>query len=568
MTNQSNQAITSENYADLIINYSGDENILNSFPNAIVEKINFIYAMVHIPVQRITSNIIQQYGYGAMPRLFAPLSRASLEASGIIRIRNVPNFNLRGQGVLLGIIDTGIDYTNQIFRNADGTTRIVSIWDQSIQTGNPPAEERYGTEYNRDQINQALQSPNPLEVVPSADTNGHGTMVAGIAGGTEVPDQDFYGVAPDTEFVIVKLKPAKNYLKNFFFIPEDRLAYQENDILYAVDYVLRTASGLKRPMAVCLAIGSTQGSHTGLGILSSYLSLIAGTPGVAVVTAAGNEGNSRGHYSGKVNTATGYDVVELNVGENETGFSMELWGQSPSIFSIDIQSPSGEYVPRIVVGMNENREISFVFEQTIIYIDYQMVESLTGNQLILMRFDKPAAGIWRFNVYERGDLDLGFNIWLPMSSFLSENTFFIKSDPYTTILAPGNAEFPITVTAYNIQDDSLSPSASRGYSLTGIIKPEVAAPGVGITGPTPDKSFTAYQGTSVAAAHTTGVAALILEWGAVRGNLVGISTVEVKKLIIRGARRSSDISYPNKDWGYGILDLFNVFDSLRTGVVV
>lgn len=568
MTNQDVNAITSEDYADLIINYSGDENVLNSFLNAVIVKINSVYAMVHIPVQRITNNVIQQFGYGAMPRLFGLVSSASLEASGIRRLRNIPNFNLRGQGVLVGVIDTGIDYMNPAFRNADGTTRIISIWDQSIQSGNPPQREKYGTEYDRNQINQALQSDNPLDIVPSTDTNGHGTMVAGIAGGTESAEHDFFGVAPEAEFVVVKLKPAKKYLKKFLYISEEKLAFQENDILFAIDYVLQTAFALSRPIVICLAVGTSQGAHSGRGVLSGYLSLMTGTPGVATVIAAGNEGNARGHYSGKVNIATGYDVIELNIGENEAGFSMELWGQSPSIFSLDILSPSGEYVPRIAVGMNENREISFVFEQTIINIDYQMVEALTGNQLILMRFDKPAAGIWRFNVYERGDLDLGYHVWLPLREFISENTFFIRSDPYITISAPGNAGTPITTTGYNGADASLYLEAGRGYEVTGVIKPEIAAPAVGVVGPTLSKEFASFQGTSVAAAHTAGVAALIMEWGIIRGNLPGISTVEIKKLMIRGARRNPDISYPNRDWGYGILDLFNVFDSLRTGVVV
>ncbi len=568
MTSENINVITSEGFADLIINYSGDENVLNSFPNAVVERINFIYAMVHIPVQQITDTVIQEYGYSAMPKLYGLISHESLEASGIIRLRNIPNFNLRGQGVLLGIIDSGIDYTNPIFINADGTTRIAAIWDQSIETGKPSTGRSYGTEYTREQINLALQSENPTDIVPSMDTIGHGTMVAGIAGGSENTENEFVGVAPDTEFVVVKLKQAKTYLKNFFFVPEEAIAYQENDILFAVEYLLNQAFLLERPMAICLALGTSQGGHSGKGILSSYLSLVAVNPGIVIVVAAGNEGNGRRHYLGRVNTATGYDIVELNVGETESSFSMELWGQSPSIFSIDILSPSGEYIPRIALGMDENREISFVFERTMIYVDYQMVEAQTGDQLILLRFENPATGIWRFNIYERGDLNLDFNIWLPMGNFIKEDTFFTRSDPYTTILASGNANVPLTVTAYNIEDDSIYLESSRGFTRLGVVKPEVAAPGVGILGPTLDKGFTTYNGTSVSAAHAAGVAAMLLEWGIVRENLKGISTVEVKKLMIRGARRDLDIVYPNRDWGYGILDIYNVFDSLRTGVVV
>ncbi len=565
--NEVNQ-IVSEDYADLLIEYSGNENILRAFPNAHIEIINFLHAVVHVPVSEITNQIIRERGYSAMPRLYGTISYESIEASGIIRIRNIPNFNLLGTGVLLGLIDTGIDYTNPIFQYADGTTRIASIWDQTIQTGPVPQGRSYGTEYTREQINLALQSEDPLSVVPSTDQSGHGTMVAGIAGGNVDPANSFTGVAPGSEFVVVKLKPAKRYLKEFFRIPEEALAFQENDILFALEYLLYTAYQLQRPIAICLAVGSSQGGHDGTGILSNYLSLVATSPGVIVVIAAGNEGNGRRHYAGMVNTATGYDVVELNVAENESGFSMELWGQAPSIFSIDVQSPSGEYVPRIAVGMDENREISFIFEQTILYVDYQMVEEQSGDQLILVRFFNPTPGIWRFNVYERGDLRLGFHIWLPMANFISPDTYFLKSDPYVTILSAGNSEIPLTVTAYNDADDSLYLASSRGYTRKGVIKPNVAAPGVDITGPTLEQGFTSYNGTSTSAAHTTGVAAMLLEWGIVRGNLPGMSTVDFKKLVMRGARRDPDINYPNRDWGYGILDVFRVFDSLRTGIVV
>ena len=568
MITQDSDAIYSEDYADLLINYFGDPNLLTAFPNAVYEIINIAYAIVHVPVQQITSRSIQEYGYSSMPKIFGLISYASLEASGITRIRNISKFNLRGGGVLIGIVDTGIDYRNPVFQNADGTTRIVSIWDQSIPSAYSTEDLRYGTQYTKEQINQALQSDNPLDIVPSIDTNGHGTMVAGIAGGSENMENNFIGVAPDAEFVVVKLKTAKKYLKKFFYIPEDVLCYQENDILYALDYLRKVAFGLNMPISICCALGTSQGMHSGEGALPFFLSGIADTPGIAVTIAGGNEGNGRRHFSGIISTAMEYTVVDINVGEDESGFSMELWGSAPSLYSIDILSPSGEYITRIAMGTNDSREISFVFEETIIYVDFVIVEALTGAQLILMRFDKPTQGIWRFNVYEKSDIRTSFNIWLPMRNFITEDTFFIRSDPYITILEPGNAMGPITVTAYNIEDDSLYTDASRGYTVLDEEKPDVAAPGVNMVAPTVHQEFANFNGTSTSAAHTAGVVALLLEWGIVKGNLYGISTIEIKKLMQRGARRDIDITYPNRDWGYGILDLYNIFDSLRTSIVV
>lgn len=563
MTSEDRNRIVSEDYADLLINYAGDQNALAQFTDATVHIIDFFNAVVHVPVSQITNNTIVQLGYSVMPSLFGLISQESLEASGIIRLRNIPSLDLLGRGVLIGFLDTGIDYTNPIFINADNTTRIVSIWDQTIVSDQYPPSANYGTVYSREQINEALRSETPFEIVPSRDEIGHGTMIAGIAAGNAVPENQFVGVAPGAELVVVKLKQAKQYLRDFFIIPPGVPCYQENDILFALDYIFRVSVELNRPLALCVALGTSQGAHDGRGTLSSFLSLQAEDVGNGIVVAAGNEGNARRHYYGTINPAVGYDVVELSVGRGELGFSMELWGDSPGVFSLDIQSPSGEYVPRIVPRLDESREISFIFEQTIIIIDYQIVESQSGDQLILLRFRNPAQGIWKFNVYGRGDIQVGFHIWLPMQGFISDNTFFIRSDPYTTILSLGNAISVITVTAYNTEDDSLYLNASRGYTRVGDIKPEIAAPGVNVTSPTLDQGFSDATGTSVSAAHTAGVAALLLEWGIVRGNQASMSTVEMKVFLIRGARRELQIPYPNRDWGYGILDVYNVFDILR-----
>lgn len=566
MTQEDRERIISNDYADLLIEYSGNLSILNSFENATVQIINDLIALVHVPASTITDNTIYELGYSVMPSLFGLVSEASLEASGVFRLRNIPNLNLRGQGVLIGIIDSGIDYTNPIFQYADGTSRIAYIWDQTIFGNNYPEDFFYGTEYSREQINEALQSDNPLSIVPVTDEVGHGTMVAGIAAGNTVPESNFSGVAPDTELVVVKLKQAKPYLKEFFRVPENVVCYQENDIMFGVEYLIRKAFELRRPMAICLAIGTSQGAHDGMGTLSSMLSNYAAIPGIAIVVAAGNEGNDRRHYYGEVDKVLGYDTVELSVGENESGFSMELWGNSPTIFSIDVLSPSGEYVPRIGAVLDQTVTLNFIFESTVIVVDYQTVESQSGDQLILMRFSNPAPGIWRFRVYGEGTLTMGFHIWLPMEGFISDNTFFIRPNIYTTILSLGNATFPLTVTAYNDADDSLYASASRGFTRINFIKPEITAPGVNILGPTPNQGFAPYTGTSAAAAHTTGIAAMLLEWAIINNNYPDMNTIDLKAFLIRGARRDLELEYPNRDWGFGILDIFNVFDILRSGI--
>ncbi|MDF2610445.1 MAG: hypothetical protein K0R92_1919 [Lachnospiraceae bacterium] len=566
MTPEEGIRVYSNDYADLLINYSGDVSAFEQFSDATVQIIDTFNAVVRVPLQQLTNITIFQLGYATIPTLSGLVSEASLEASGVQKLRNTPNLNLRGNGVLIGIIDTGIDYTNPIFKYGDNTTKIAAIWDQTIYGENYQSNTYFGTEYTREQINLALQSSYPFEIVPTRDEIGHGTMLAGIAAGGEVPESGFYGVVPEAELVVVKLKPAKQYLKEFWKIPEGAICYQENDILIALEYLEQTAIRLNRPMSICIALGTSQGAHDGRGLLSNNISIRSENFSFSIVVAAGNEGNARRHYYGVIDPSVGFDKVELNVGENEGGFTMELWGDSPGLFSIDIITPSGEYVPGISPRLNEHKEISFIFEPTKIQLDYQIVELQSGDQLILLRFSDPAPGLWVFNVFGRGDLSLGFHLWLPMEGFISNSTYFIRSDPNTTILSFGNSIVPITITAYNPEDGSLYLNASRGYTRIGTIKPEITAPGVNIVSPTIDQGFTEVTGTSPAAAHTAGIAAMILEWGVVRGNQPIMNTEDIKILMIRGARRDNEVQYPNRDWGFGILDIYNIYNILRTVV--
>lgn len=558
--------IVSEDYADLLIETNELQFIKNKFPSAIVHPVNYLISLVNIPVSLMTNELISELGYGAIPGYLGLVSQQSLEASRIEQLRTIPALNLHGKGVLIGIMDTGIDYTNPIFQNADHTTRIISLWDQTIQGNNPPKGFYYGTEYTKKQINEALQSDDPLHIVPSIDENGHGTMVAGIAGGNDVPESDFYGIATEAEFVIVKLKPAKQYFKELFFIPENAVAYQENDFVFALEYLINVAANLLRPLVLCIAVNSSEGARDGRGTTNTYLSLVASTTGIACILPAGNEGLARRHYFGMTDPRTNMDTVELNVGENAHSFTMQLWGSSPNIYSVDIISPSGEYVPRLITRTNTYQKISFIFENTIIYLDYQLMESQSSEPFIMFRFKDPSPGIWKLNVYERGDIKLGFHIWLPMQGFISDDVFFVNADPYTTVLSLSSNPVPIVVTAYDYVDHSLYQSASRGFTKNGVVSPQIAAPGVNVTGPTIEQTFSKFTGTSIAAAHMGGVAAMLLEWGIIKGHLPNLSTVEMKILLERGAKRDLNIEYPNREWGYGILDVYNVFDSLRTTI--
>ncbi|MDF2586266.1 MAG: hypothetical protein K0S41_107 [Anaerocolumna sp.] len=556
--------IISENYADFIIDYETITERLKEFENDTINFIDQRHAVIYFDISRTTRNLLYETGYSVVPKLFGLTDTQNLEEMGVKKLQSTVALSLRGEGVLLGFIDTGIDYTNSVFKNTDGTTRIVSIWDQSIVNLNASDEIfYYGEQYTTDEINQALLSDNPFSVVPSIDEIGHGTTLAGLAGGSAIADADFVGVAPESQFVIVKLKSAKLNLKEYLCVPQHVQCYQENDIMFAIQYLFNTARKLRKPIAICIGLGTNQGAHDGRNYLDLLISGIAERMGIAIVISAGNEGNTGHHYFGRVDQITGYDTVELKVGQNEYGFTMEIWGQAPGIYSIDIVSPSGEYIPRIPARLAENREIRFLFENTVLLIDYLLVEAQTGDQLIFCRFKNPAPGVWKFRVYGKGDINTGFHIWLPMRGFISEETYFVRPNPDTTITNPGNGMLPITITAYDHRNQSIYRNASRGYSRENIIKPDLAAPGVEVYGPTLNGVFSTFSGTSMSAAEVTGVAAMLLEWGIVRGNYIYMDTLEVKKFLIRGVKRLPNITYPNREWGYGMIDIYRTFESLR-----
>ena len=222
--------------------------------------------------------------------------------------------------------------------------------------------------------------------------------------------------------------------------------FQENHIMWAIQYCYISANQLTRPLVICLGIGSSQGGHKGRNPLDVYLDLISDLPDTGIVISVGNEGNLGRHYYGVIDPDIGSNTVELNVDEKDTAFSMELWGEPPGLYSIDILSPSGEYIPRISPSLRVNRTISFIFEESIIFVDYHTIESQTGDQLIIMRFENASSGTWRFNVYGRSDLTSAFNIWLPMGDFISRDTYFIQPNIYTTVLSPSTSLNPIRVT--------------------------------------------------------------------------------------------------------------------------
>ena len=502
-----------------------------------------------------------------------------MESSGILASFSQPSLNTQGENTIIGIIDTGIDYRNPVFMGTNRSTRILGIWDQTIQLNEAEgAEERagqlpedifYGTAYTKEDIDRALASDSPLDIVPSTDEKGHGTFLAGIAAGKqETAGTDaFTGAAPKAFIAAVKLKPAKQYLRDYYVLPDSAEAYQENDIMMGIKYLLSIARTKKLPLTILLALGTNQGSHEGTSPLAQYLDTISNFPGIITVTASGNETGYGHHFFGTIGTDEEFEDAELRVAEEETGFTLELWSQEPELFSIGFLSPTGEQISRIPNNTLTEQRITFVLERTVIYLNYQVAEAGTGSQLIVMRFINPTPGIWRIRVYNSLYLRGEYHLWLPSRGFISDDTFFLRPSPDTVVTEPGNASQPITAGAFNHRSGGIYIHSSRGYTRLGRVKPDLAAPGVNVDGPgiqgTAGFPMRSMTGTSVAAAHTAGAAANLLSWAFREGNISYMNTSVAKTYLIRGAERKPVFTYPNREWGYGTLDLYEAFLRLR-----
>ena len=556
--------IISENYRDFIVNQLRG-NIFDSISSEELceQSMEYLYKTIYVDGTMADPINFEKYTYNSVPKCFTLIDTEALSQSGILQIQNYPTLGLKGNGVLVGFIDTGIDYTNDIFKNVTGRTRILSIWDQSDQSGTHPQGIEFGSEYTREDIDRALQSENPYSIVPTKDTQGHGTFMAGVACGSEDVENNFIGAANESQIAVVKLKKAKKYLRDFYLIEENvQDVYQENDIMQAVTYLRNLSRRESKPLVLVLGLGTGSGQRSGGSALSQQLNDLGEMIGCCVVTCAGNEGNARLHYKGSVLNKE-YEDVELRVGEGTNGFTMELWGNSPDIISVAFISPSGEMISRIPARVGQSDTVEFLLEKSKIDISYSLVEAGGGVELIFMRFIDPTPGVWIIRVYGNNILEGDYNIWLPIKQFIDKETYFLKPNPDITLTVPSTTQATITVAAYDNMTNALFTDSSRGFTRTNEIKPDITAPGVNVYGPGINNNYVRKSGTSVAAALVAGNCAQLMQWGIVEKNETQMKTNYIKNFLIRGAIRDRNIVYPSKEWGYGKVNVYEAFSILR-----
>lgn len=561
---QSENPAQSQRFGDFIVKYMQNvKDTMELFSGTSFQAINEIFGVLYVPLESMGELEVTGTSYNSIPKCYTYMDMEAAGASGITRLHDHPYLKLRGKGTAVAVIDSGIDYQNAVFRNAGGS-RIAYLWDQSLEDGTDIAgtEVPYGRLFRKNDIDQALAFEDPFSVVPSRDTNGHGTALAGIAAGNMVPGENFTGAAPEATLIIIKVKPAKQYLRNFYLYPPDAEVFQENDVMMAIAYAISWAKKLEMPLSICLGIGSSQGAHLGTNALSQYVDYVANFSQVSVSVAAGNEGNTRNHSTGIFSQEREQIVTELRVAEREQGFTMEFWGEPPEIYGLSIQSPTGEILEVSSSIGSRTQELSFVFVETKVYVNYILIERQTGYSLVYIRFFHPASGIWKIFTQARNRQNVQFHMWLPVEGLISQDTYFLEPSPYTTVTAPGDARNSITATAYQHRDGSIYIAAGRGYTPDGMITPHLAAPGVNVKVPLVRGDFGTRSGTSISAAQTAGIAALLFEWAIIRDNQPFFTGSSVKYYLQRGARREENMQYPNPEWGYGKVDLYHTFELL------
>ena len=535
---------------DLLIRFMGEPRTLaEAFPEIRITPLLGNYAVVTLPQSRIEEfSRLSQVIYVEKPkRLFFAVDQG--RAVSCISPVWQPPFSLSGRGILVACIDSGVDYAHPDFRKEDGTTRILALWDQTIQ-GKPPEGYLIGAEYGETQINQALQAGEKEEreqLVPSRDLSGHGTAVLGIAAGNGRASGGRYrGVAYESSLLVVKLG---NSRQGGF--------PRTTELIQAVDYAVKKSMELSMPLALNLSFGNSYGSHRGDSLLETYLDQAAQTGRSVICVGAGNEGSQGGHTSGQLEQGEAQEI-SLEVGAYEPTFNLQIWKAYEDEVEILLIHPDGTVLGPVQSYQGTQR---FRVGQTEILAYYGEPVPYSAAQEIYLDFlpisDYVDSGTWKIRLVPGKIVRGEFQMWLPGGGVLNQDTRFSRPNPEATFTIPSTSTQAVTVGAYDGRLQSYAAFSGRGYRQDGPDwKPDLAAPGVGITAPSPGGGYQSYTGTSFAVPFVTGSAALMMEWGIVRGNDPYLYGEKVKAYLRKGARPLPGVrEYPNNQVGYGALCL-------------
>ncbi|KXL53209.1 subtilase family protein [Anaerotignum neopropionicum] len=494
------------------------------------------------------------------PKIMSPLDSKSNEDSGIAQILNQPFLNLTGRNVIIGFVDTGIDYTKEAFRFEDGSTKILYIWDQTID-GNRPDYLYFGSLYTQDDINRALNSDDPYSIVPSIDEDGHGTFMASVAASNE--RGEYIGAAPKAYIIAVKLRRANEYYIDKFLLPKDNPnLYQSTDYVLGMKFIMDRSEEINLPIVMCITMGSNSSGHDGNTLFEDYISFVSQRAGYVFVAAAGNESNARHHTQGLIPRTGTTDTFSVKVGRQDDSFILSIYGPAYDKVSVSVTSPTGEVIARLPFRVGLKYSEKLIFENTTITIEYYK----GVNNITFIGFELATEGIWDITLFGDAIVSGEYHAWLPITGQISPFVEMFQPVPEYTIVYPATALRCVTCGAYNSTDNSLYISSSWGPTRLPRMSPDLVAPGVNVGGIYPT-GYGTKTGTSVSAAVTAGAAALLLEWGLLQGNIPAMDGDLVRTFLISGATRDENMLYPNIKWGYGRLDLYGSFTVIKESVI-
>ena len=550
---------------EVVVKYHGDIERIAQEQGGVAQILTSEFAILTIPRENIRNLVnYTEVEYIETPKQMVYSYTQNMVASCIPQVHNNPPYNLKGEGVILGIIDSGILYSHPDFRNEDGSTRIEAIWDQNIQ-GNPPLGYKIGTEYTRKQINDALSQPTreqQLAIVPVEDFAGHGTHVAGIAGGNgRASGGNIVGAAPEAEFIIVKLgQPGREGF------------VRSVEIMTATKYIIDKARSLGKPVAINISVGMNEGSHDGKSMLELFLQEMSSYWKTSIVVATGNEGISSNHHAGVVPQG-GSDSFQIVIGPGEPYYYLYIWKSFIDIFEVEIIAPSGERTGRFTARQGAR---SLIIRNTRIFVVFTPPSPLNGDEEIVIFLEGVGGGmvdtgVWTVTIYGINVVDGRYNVWGPTREQTGPDTAMLNPTPFTTLTTPSTAPGVISVGAYDSVTGQIAPFSGRGFGREGVvIKPDLVAPGVNIESTSNSGRYVRMSGTSMATPHVTGTAALLMQWGIVRGNNPFLYGESLKAYLLRGAIRDIvGVEFPSPLWGYGKLCAKGAIDNARlTGSIL
>uniref|UniRef100_UPI004056C536 S8 family peptidase n=1 Tax=Acetatifactor sp. TaxID=1872090 RepID=UPI004056C536 len=546
---------------ELIVKYHGSLEMLETM-NVRIEYLIAGYAILTVPenlVERVAE--LEEIEYVEKPKRYYYSVSGPTDGFCFPPVTMSEPF-LRGSGTLIAVLDSGVTYQRREFRKENGETRIKFLWDQTLsadeQLGRvPPENFAIGVEFGEEQINQALQASSEQErflLVPSIDVSGHGTAVAGIAAGYD-EENGYIGVAPETNLLIVKLG-----------LPGELGFPRTTEIMRGVTYALQKAAKLQMPLAINLSFGNSYGAHDGSSLLERFLDNAAEIGRTVICVGSGNEGSSGGHFAGNVNQTR---AVELAVAEYETTLNLQIWKNYNDVYEIRLRSPGGEEAEVTAPVGSGKYTLNLEQTQVLVYLGeptpYSVAQEIYLDMIPLRQENGPYinSGVWTIFIEPVNVVTGQYYLYLPAGAGRNRRTVFYRPTPEVSITIPSTASKVITVGAYDFTYDSYAEFSGRGYAdadrtigvvTAGLVKPDLVAPGVNVLAPDVYGGYTPVTGTSFATPIVTGSAALLMEWGIVRGNDPYLYGEKVKAYLRAGAQPlRGEMEYPNDRVGFGKL---------------